>query len=117
MPDLNPHIGLWASGAPIDITGVPLVMSHDGIGALYLRRAFDAVNGGMFIAEYRYAEKRANGTAIYYLVRVEEIMPPRPPQIQGFGDDVRLPMMEQGGFSAHLEAEQRKKEWAEARVA
>ena len=117
MPDLNPHIGLWASGDPIDITGVPLVMPQNGIGAFHIRLAFDAVNGGMFIAEYRYAEKRHNGTALYHLVRVEEIMPPRPPQIHGFGDDVRLPMMDRGGFSAHLEAEQRKKEWAEARVA
>ena len=117
MPDLNPHIGLWASGDPIDITGVPFVIPHDGLGALHLRRAFDAANGGMFIAEYRYTEQRDNGTAIYYLVRVEEIMPPRLPQIQGRGDDVRLPMMDRGGLSAHLEAEQRKKEWAEAYIA
>ncbi len=40
-------------------------------------------------------------------------MPPRPPQIQGFGDDVRAPMMDAYGFSAHLEAEQRRQEWAE----
>jgi hypothetical protein len=76
---------------------MPLSDAHDGL------------------AEARYTfESRANdGLYIYRLQEVVEFLPPLPPQLRGFGDDIRLPMMENGAFSVHLEAERRRKEWAE----
>lgn len=71
-------------------------------------------NGGMADAVYFFTERReSSGKWLYRLHHIDEWMPPRPPQIQGYGDDMRLPMMENGYFSATLEAEQRRKEWAE----
>lgn len=113
MPE--PFIGQWSSGEPIDITGVPLVRAERAGLGVSLVAPYEATNGGGFHAIYRFHERRSNDCWIYELARVEELMPPTPPQIQGFGNDVRLPMMDRGGFSAHLEAEQRKREWAEAR--
>ena len=111
MPDL--YIGNWSSDEPIDISGVPLTMAVKDIVGASLVRSYDCANGGAFTARYQYAERRNNGNWIYRLARVEELMPPRPPQIQGYRDDRRLPMMDKWGYSASLEAEQRKREWAE----
>ena len=48
------------------------------------------------------------------LVAVRELMPPATPQMASLSNpNGRLPMMDQWGFSAALEAEQRQKEWAE----
>jgi hypothetical protein len=112
LPD--PYIGQWSSGEAIDIVGVPLVVDMVNAAPTVLA-PFAAANGGMFDALYVFQERRDNGKWLYRLHRVEESMPPLPPQLQGFSDDRRLPMMDAFGFSAALEAEQRKREWAEHR--
>lgn len=121
---MNITIGKWSNGEEIDITGVPRVQkTAEGCGSQLVQN-FEAANGGTFSAIYDYVSgstrqdrkgRRMIVDATYALSRVEEMLPPRPPQIQGFSDDVRLPMMDENGYSdITAEAEQRKAEWAEA---
>ena len=57
----------------------------------------------------------ADGAPIYVLRQITETMPPITPQADYLksGDNTRLPMMDQFGVSAHLEAAQRRREWAD----
>lgn len=71
-------------------------------------------HGGMASAIYRYHERReSSGKWLWRLDRIDEWMPPLPPQLRTRDDSRRLPMMDESGYSATLEAEQRKREWAE----
>lgn len=106
------EIGAWSSGEPIDVTGVPLDRSERPSGA-YLIAPFEAKNGGLFTAVYRMREIRSNGRWIYDLARVEESMPPLTPEADAMHNaGARLPMMDRFGYSAALESERRKQEWA-----
>lgn len=125
MEDILPRIGAWSSGEPIDIQNVPLIRTVPLSCGVHLVEMFDAQNGGQFVATYTFisgtTKSGARGhkriiDAVYSLSSVEEQMPPKPPQIQGFGDDVRLPMMRDGAYDPTLEAEQRKMEWQEWRA-
>lgn len=107
MTDSN--MGHWANGEPIDISGLPLEkVLKIGAGAT-LVYCVAAANGGMFDAIYTFVDKRGDERWVYELARVEETLPPSPPQTRGYGDDIRLRMPTEAE-----EVQQRKKEWAEA---
>ncbi len=87
--------GRWSSGKPIDGSKVPHALSRDvaDVFAPYLEQAYDDLNGGTWTARYRAVGlDRASGTVRFDLVEMLETMPPRPPQIDRIGEDVRLPM-------------------------
>lgn len=112
MPE--PVIGRWSNGERIDISGVPLVREFGHcIPSARIIESFYTLQDGMFTAEYDVVSAPEDGVVVGHLARVEEIMPPMPPQIQGFSNDRRLPMMDRWGYSAAREADQRKREWAE----
>lgn len=75
--------------------------------------SFAGDRGGIYTAQYEY--ESANGGFLPRLRRLTCDMPPVTPQADSFrlGDKARLFMMDQFGPSAALEAEQRRKEWAE----
>jgi hypothetical protein len=105
---MTPNI--WSNGEAISLEGVPLLkLAKAGCGVT-LVMPFAAKNGGTFTAHYRFREKRGPYRWMYEFSHAEEIMPPTPPQIQGFSNDARLPM-----WHAADEAEQRKREWTECR--
>lgn len=107
------YVGKWSSGERISLEKVPLdlCMKRELLGP-FVVQTFSTKDDGMFEAEYLYSEQRSNGNRVYKLHKVTEMMPPMPPQIRGYSDDIRLPMFDGYGFSASLEAKQRKKEWA-----
>jgi hypothetical protein len=112
LPD--PVIGRWSNGEPIDIDGVPLTRAFGHcIPSARIVVPYEAKNGGSFNAHYDVTSAHDAPIVCGELASVEEVMPPRPPQIQGFSDDRRLPMMDRWGYSAAREADQRKREWAE----
>ena len=71
-------------------------------------------DGAWYDAFYRYERRGSAWWAV--LESLTEIMPPAPPQIQGFGDTVRLHMMTDGAYDFEKEAEQRRQEWAEVKA-
>jgi hypothetical protein len=74
-------------------------------------QAFETAMGGIYVGLYDI--QREGDEWVGVLRRSECQMPPRTPQISTFDDSARMPMMDEWGFSASLEAEQRKREWAE----
>lgn len=82
------------------------------MGCAFIEQAYESARGGIYLVSYELT-LRDTGEFIGRLKDMTCLMPPRPPQILGYGDDVRLPMMDKYGFSAALEAEQRVREWAE----
>jgi hypothetical protein len=55
----------------------------------------------------------SDGISTYRFLSLRETMPPLPPQLRDFSESRRLPMMDEHGYSAALEAEQREREWVE----
>lgn len=75
--------------------------------------AIELANGALYVLTFTAAKgdpDRIN--ADLSAIRCE--MPPLTPEANNLerGDAARLPMMDRGGFSATLEAAQRRKEWA-----
>lgn len=75
----------------------------------------ELAGGAMYSLEYEWvARDDENRRAAARLVRIECLMPPITPEADALksGDAARLPMMDEYGFSASREAEQRRTEWA-----
>jgi hypothetical protein len=69
-------------------------------------------DGAWYEAFYRYEQRGREWWAV--LSRVEEIMPPTPPQLQTRDESVRLHVMHNdGSLDFDGEAARRKREWAE----
>lgn len=98
----------WCNGTPIDIAGVPLKLAIKKLLAPGVIQIWEAANGGQFEAIYIYEGSKHPGIYIYKFSEVAEVVPPSPPQIQGFGDNVRLHMP-----TVAEEITQRKKEWSQ----
>lgn len=95
---------------------IPLVieLSADdvrSVGGKCIECGYETEDGAHYVTIYTYAKYGARWVAI--LSSITQTMPPRTPQISRYDDQCRLEMMEGGCFSARLEAEQRRKEWAE----
>lgn len=76
-----------------------------------LEQPISTADDAMYTLRYRYERRGAEWWAV--LESAQEVMPPITPQANPLNDNSRLPMMDRYGFSATLEAEQRRKEWAE----
>src|SRR3990167_2992169 len=102
----------WRDDAEDIASSVPDVLPVVGMPVgRGIRPAFESRLGGIYVAEYDYELDGDEWVA--RLKRVTCDMPPRPPQIRSFDENVRVPMCDKRGFSAAREAEQRRKEWAE----
>ena len=93
------------------MAGVKLSFKVDKPAGTHAVMGYDTADGAMYSASYRYECRGVEWWAV--LESVEELMPPRTPQISSYTDADRVPMMDKWGYSAVLEAEQRKREWAE----
>ena len=95
---------------------VPVELVVESVdGARWLERWFLGLDDSWYKARYDPARRLPSGRLVGVLCAVVEIMPPISPQQKAvlFTDACRLPMMEDGVFSARLEAAQRREEWAE----
>lgn len=73
-------------------------------------------DGGIASAVYRYIEyQTSSNTWLLKLDHIDEWMPPLAPPQRAllYTDNARLPMMDEYGYNVTLEAEQRRREWAE----
>lgn len=92
----------------------PVIIEREPGAGARLMLPMEDKHGGMANALYVFHERReSSGKWLWKLERIDEWLPPLPPQLQTVDDSRRLPMMEDGAFSVRLEALQREREWAE----
>ena len=93
------------------MTHIPLYLcSSSGFGAArFIEQSYVMADGSRYAARYEYRRQDREGHWMAVLTNVEEVLPPMAPHVER----VRLPMMESGAFSVRLEAQQRRREWAE----
>lgn len=92
---------------------VRIFIQPETLAGRQIERSFLDADEAKFSTCYEVRRKHADGRWEAVLTQVTETMPPKAPQEaeKRYREDARLPMMEDGCFSARLEAKQRYREW------
>ncbi|MPZ20145.1 MAG: hypothetical protein GEV06_19840 [Luteitalea sp.] len=91
--------------------GSVLVDVRGGAG---VEMPIELANGALYTLAFAAESVEEDGTIVCRLSAITNDMPPLTPEADPLkaGDNARMPMMDEFGYSATAEAEQRRKEWA-----